>query len=570
MSTSLILFFVLILNNFNSFSATEEELILFAKSKSWQKLLYFEDGESLIVGDRYFLSNNGFYDPLAELKTTIEYLKDNKTHIENTSSNCIFKARRRLISKNLGIKFPKVDCPDYDNWIEGLDVEDLFLVYASSYPNNPASIFGHTYLRFNRKSRKEKSAKKLTGYSFSYQARTDPNESGFLYVYKGISGLYYANLEIKPHYIDVGVYNNFESRDLWEFKINLSEEEKDLFLRHAWEMSITGAFRYYFFDENCSTFVLRMLEAIKPNLSFKTKNELFVVPQVTYREIHQELASQDSTINLSLTEKIDQQHNKLGSYQSDKENEIRKLDYLIDWWKFKNYKANANLKTNEKMKMFDILEKRAAIKQTSSFNFDKSIYKNETPELGHKMSFVSLGYKEEVNGNFRYGFHDFFDPSLGYSDNAFIKFFDLKYQNSREQDFFHLSLINILSLNPLNTVFPRMSWEIDSGYSYLENHQLFFNAGLGISGSTKNLQTYLLIKGKYDGLRQSRLYPSVVTKFKWLITDRLTLGGSLEYEYLKADSQTFEEINFIYSDGKKKLTIGYSEDSLQSTLGFYF
>ena len=59
-----------------------------------------------------------------------------------------------------------------------------------------------------------------------------------------------------------------ESRDIWEYKLDLSQGQIDEFVRHIWELDKIR-FDYFFVDENCSYRLLTILDAVNPewNLS---------------------------------------------------------------------------------------------------------------------------------------------------------------------------------------------------------------------------------------------------------------------------------------------------------------
>ena len=77
--------------------------------------------------------------------------------------------------------------------------------------------------------------------------------------------------------------------DLWEYKLPLTEAETDFMVSHLWEVIKKTGFRYYFFDENCSYYLVRLLEAIKPEWNFKIKDDLFVVPIDTIKDFHENI-----------------------------------------------------------------------------------------------------------------------------------------------------------------------------------------------------------------------------------------------------------------------------------------
>ena len=75
---------------------------------------------------------------------------------------------------------------------------------------------------------------------------------GFSFALKGLTGLYPGTLSSSPYYAKVREYSDMESRDVWEYRLNLTPDETRQLLRHAWEIGATR-FDYWFFDENCST-----------------------------------------------------------------------------------------------------------------------------------------------------------------------------------------------------------------------------------------------------------------------------------------------------------------------------
>ena len=65
-------------------------------------------------------------------------------------------------------------------------------------------------------------------------------------------------------------YNDTEARDLWEYELNLSPDQVDWMVRHAWETGATW-FDYFFFRENCSYHLLSLLELAEPSLHLRSR-----------------------------------------------------------------------------------------------------------------------------------------------------------------------------------------------------------------------------------------------------------------------------------------------------------
>ena len=588
----LILLFSVITSS--AFAANVEEV---AFSKPWLKLLHYQKKynhyKSKASRSEFFISKEGMNDPLLELKATL-------VSFQETDKACIFPARFTLLKKYWNNLIWPDSCNDFDEWYKGIDAENLYLVFSSAYPNNPASLFGHTFLRFDRKSKKNNEvAKKLLGYSIAFQAQTDSNDNGFMYTFKGMTGSYQSFLEIKPYYLNVGIYNNSESRDLWEYLIPLSKYELDLLLKHIWEISRTTTFDYYFFDENCSTLVLELIEAIKPTWEFQSKNDIFVVPQVTLNEIvnlsdQKEFSYRPAVKRLIMKrfEKMSfqEQSQTMRSLKNKKElkkiTNVDQLDTLLDLWKYENYKANSRLKDDQKRLMNLTLLQRSQNQSKSNHLDLKKENKKRAPHLSHGLHKIFLNYQERLSFGVRYGFHNFTDPNLGYDEKSYINFMDLKF-SSIDNSFVlsKLDLINILSLRNYYWHFPQLSWSLqswfehDSSKSFLSN---IFNltGGVGLSRLTNKNQIYGILDIQYHHrIREKKIYfgPRVKIGLKQLWSDQLWLilegvGNKLGsvYNYEISGQLKFNLKNNLY------LSLGanhqYQEDEVKafSNVDFYY
>ena len=90
-------------------------------------------------------------------------------------------------------------------------------------------------------------------------------QRGVNYAFKGLFGGYQGRFSIAPYYVAVKTYGDIENRDIWEYGLNLTQEETSQMLRHVWEMR-SAWFDYYFLDENCSYHLLSLLETARPGL----------------------------------------------------------------------------------------------------------------------------------------------------------------------------------------------------------------------------------------------------------------------------------------------------------------
>jgi len=120
-------------------------------------------------------------------------------------------------------------------------------------------MFGHTLLRIDGKSKSN-----LISYAVNYSANTT-DTNGFIYAWKGLTGRYKGYYSLMPYYLKVKEYNELEHRDMWEYRLKLTEAEVKKMLNHTWELNNIHS-PYYFIDENCSYSLLFLIESARPDL----------------------------------------------------------------------------------------------------------------------------------------------------------------------------------------------------------------------------------------------------------------------------------------------------------------
>ncbi|MCI5142027.1 MAG: DUF4105 domain-containing protein [Candidatus Electrothrix sp. ATG1] len=81
------------------------------------------------------------------------------------------------------------------------------------------------------------------------------------YIVNGIAGGYQAGFSDRYFYTQDLVYSRTEFRDIWDYELQLSNEQKKFLIYHLWEI-LGKKFTYYFFDKNCSFRLAELLELI--------------------------------------------------------------------------------------------------------------------------------------------------------------------------------------------------------------------------------------------------------------------------------------------------------------------
>ncbi len=270
----------------DSLEINEKNLKEVAASKSWHALMHYEPNwmgrvRSLLDGQGFFFSPNGKYDPYSELEASLKAMGQAlavgkfKLHPQ-----CAFPERFRYLRTTFKMNLKIEPCPKIEEYMRTFnDPQAVSVVFSSAYPNNPASMFGHTFLRIHSSRRTD-----LLDVGVNFAAFVPPDENGFAFVWFGTTGGYKGAWSTEPYYVKVNDYSNFESRDLWEYELNLTQDEVVRLLHHFWELETNSNFDYYFFDENCSYQILAAVTAIKPDWDI-LQHRIYVIPGETVKNI---------------------------------------------------------------------------------------------------------------------------------------------------------------------------------------------------------------------------------------------------------------------------------------------
>lgn len=265
-----------------------------SEDRFWHRLGHYRRNRlgllrSEAAGRLFFLSASGKKDPRAELEATLAGFfapPSTATALSPLAAHpqCRFPLRYEWLKARLGFdlaRLPEQDCPDLRRWRETTDAESATLIFASAFLNSPSSMYGHTFLRLDRKGRS--SAEKLLDTTLNFAAETG-DANPLTYALFGLAGLFPGKYSAMPYYLKVQEYSNLESRDIWEYRLNLSSGAVERLVLHAWELGDTH-FPYFFFNKNCSYQLLPLLEVAEPRLEVTPAHALWVIPADTVRAL---------------------------------------------------------------------------------------------------------------------------------------------------------------------------------------------------------------------------------------------------------------------------------------------
>lgn len=234
-----------------------------SEQPQWHRLLHVRPGNtsSDVTSPEFFLAPSGQHSSSDELSATIEALLREPGANPDGHAACRFPARRLWLEKMLpGIPVGgngNLHCPQYERWAELGSLRSVSMMMVSGYLGNPASSFGHSLLKLNRGDRSPSS--ELLDTSLNFGAMVPPKELAAIYIYRGLTGGYQAGFSDKPFYSEDQVYSHTEFRDMWEYELDLSADQRTLLVAHIWE--VTGKkFTYFFLSKNCAFRIAELLD----------------------------------------------------------------------------------------------------------------------------------------------------------------------------------------------------------------------------------------------------------------------------------------------------------------------
>lgn len=549
----------------------------FAYSPQWLALVHYQKGifgyKGTIASDNFYVSSEGRTDPKKELEATIALFNsaDDKT-------KCMFPARYIKLKQNglLDSDFPV--CDEYNQFKQDLRPSGVTFLFTDAYMNNSSSLFGHTLIRIDT-SRK---GTQLLAHGINYGAWTQGYENSFLYAIYGLAGFYSGGYTVKPYYDIINTYNNLENRDIWEYNLNFTAEELDLFVAHIWEVGQTAT-PYYFFTQNCSYMLMEVFDAVRPELKLAQSFPMQTIPLDTIKAA----AKRDGFVNgvnyrpsrqRKIRYRIKQMNQgqfkaflsatRLDLQPVDLLPEEEKADVLETAYQYIQYQYVANDITlkDYRRKSFLLLKERNKVKAGQKFDELKT---GNNPVYSHDSMQASIGIgarNGDVYQEIRYrpAYHSLTDNPYGFLQGAEINFLDVAMRHYDKHDRYVLQQVNILelaSLSPIDEVFKAVSYKIGVDVSRQTNPKTeedyyAFNTNLNGGGTyalTDNVWGYAL-----SGF--SAAYGGGLPHNMWIGAD--LIGGILfNTEKFGANA----EVKKVFATDKIGSTLTYS-----AMLDYYF
>lgn len=224
------------------------------------------------------MSTEGRTRPDAELSATIQGYFAPWADNGNEHPRCRFPGRYFWLSRQLPLPdyhLREPRCRNLERWALFHTVRSVSLLLVSGYFGNPASTFGHAFLKLNTDSPDDQTG--LFDMTLNYGALVPENENALRYVIRGLFGGYEAGFSDKYFYTQDLVYSRTEFRDIWDYRLNLTDEERTLLILHIWEIA-GKKFTYYFLDKNCAFRLGELLDLVLPEDLLGKRRRFWYVP----------------------------------------------------------------------------------------------------------------------------------------------------------------------------------------------------------------------------------------------------------------------------------------------------
>ncbi|HUJ60954.1 MAG TPA: DUF4105 domain-containing protein [Kofleriaceae bacterium] len=482
-----------------------------SEADEWHRLGHYMPNlfggyESQADGQNFFLAPHGKDDPSAELDATLRgFFADLAPYDPKLPDNrniqhpiCQFPARLRWLSEQLGIdatRLPPADCSRFEQFRDSLQAESITLVFSSYYLNNPASAFGHTFIRIRKKNDLvPEERRELLDFGIEFSADPDTTFAP-LYAIKGMVGAFPGTFRRVPYYFKVRQYNDFESRDLWEYKLALTDDEREMLIAHTWELGSTY-FDYFYLTENCSYHILGLIEAAVPRVHLLDNLHWPVIPadavkalfdnpgfvaSVTYRPSSRtKFRHEISRLSVAQNDAIDRVARDPSSKLAfDDRQAIQVLDAaqdLIDIRYAKELAHDDHTGPGAKLKQ-RLLERRAAILEPSP-DAELVVPWDKMPQRGHDSRRIQLGGGDSIDNHplaefgARLALHDLADPTDGFPELSQLEFLPTRAHYDVDAKRFQLDqldLVHVLSLTSQDRFDRHTSWEFRLGSERLSD-----------------------------------------------------------------------------------------------------
>jgi hypothetical protein len=458
-----------------------------ANDPFWISLGHYETAKlggwrSYVSDKKFFLAPDGNEHPDHELAATVQALYAPASAGEK-HAQCVYPARTRWLKAQLNLTdLPTLDCTEFKQWFKDVSPHSAVMIFPAAYLNSPSSMFGHTLLRIDQAD-VQSDHTALLSYAINFGAYIEGSDNSILYAWKGLMGGYPGLFALVPYQEKLSEYRSLENRDLWEYRLNLTQQETERMVEHVWELKQIQ-FDYFFFDENCSYRLLELLQVARPSLRLTEQFPLTAIPTDTVKAVKEaglvesieyrpsrerELLSRAEPLTGEEQEwvlKVSADQKQLQEPAFKAQPRERQALIIDAAYRLERYRANGQERDPQRaQRSFELLR---AINQNPPPELD--IPRPGLPEDGHESRTWQAGIGTRGDKAFgeyglRMAYHDLNDNAESFPLGAQIEILQMKlrqYEGNHWQ-FQQLDLATIRSLTPRNELLQPLSWQVTGG-----------------------------------------------------------------------------------------------------------
>jgi hypothetical protein len=248
-----------------------------ANNPTWLALIH-SNNQGCQIKDSNFLLSGEACSSEAELIKTIREIYD-FSKVGNSHVICRFPARYQFIRKELSavkITLPETSCKDLEVFLKKAPAEIISLVFASENVTQASSMMGHVFLKISGLN----DLGVPVDHAVSYYTEIDSLNLPALIVDSLLLGMP-SIFALTPYSQQMAMYLDQENRNIWEYKLALSAEMRQLMHLHIWELKEVKS-KYLFAGNNCATVIYSILALANP--SFQEESRLWITPLDVVRQ----------------------------------------------------------------------------------------------------------------------------------------------------------------------------------------------------------------------------------------------------------------------------------------------
>ena len=250
---------------------------------------------------RFFIHPKGGTNAQAELDAMLTAMFD-PTLTGDDAAQCRFPARSAWLKQQLNIpdsELPMANCPSFDAWRKKIHPQSASIIFANEYLDSLPSAFGHSFLRFDNDNEP---------YYLNYTPKVTEGESQLKFSYKSTIAGNAGEFSINNYAQGIKDYKQTQGRDVWQYRLNLSDEQVAQLARQVYEVK-DQILPYYLLDDNCASEILVLLNGLFPEKNYLKGMKVSVAPAQIVRRLADEglitesnfepssVTEQQSTIN---------------------------------------------------------------------------------------------------------------------------------------------------------------------------------------------------------------------------------------------------------------------------------